>query len=130
MLDHTNLDLELWGPQYTQLQISGKLSCCGSPDWEGLCSEDRLVVVLALLKSGALKGRGCMFVGHAQSAHRLRMFLDSFGVRAALCHDAMPANAREHALEVNPRSLTPEPAIREAVRDVAGLVLAAGESMQ
>ena len=67
-----------------------------------LCSEDRLVVVLALLKSGAMKGRGCMFVGHAQGAHRLRMFLDNFGVRAALCHDAMPVNAREHAVEVQP----------------------------
>ena len=67
-----------------------------------LCSEDRLVAVLALLKSGAIKGRGCMFVEHSQGAHRLRMFLDNFGVRAALCHDAMPVNAREHAVEVQP----------------------------
>ena len=58
-------------------------------------------MVLALLKSGALKGRGCLFVDTPHNAYRLRMFLDTFGVRAALCHDAMPAKSREHAVQVS-----------------------------
>lgn len=65
------------------------------------CRDDRLLVVLALLKSAALKGKGCLLVAKPADAYRLRMFLDTFGIRAALCHDAMPAKSREHAAQVS-----------------------------
>ena len=56
--------------------------------------------MLALLKSAALKGKGCLLVAKPGDAYRLRMFLDTFGIRAALCHDAMPVKSREHAAQV------------------------------
>ena len=60
---------------------------------------DRMLVVLALLRLGLLKKRVLLFVNGIDAGFRLRLFLESFGVRAAVLNSELPVNSRHHILQ-------------------------------
>lgn len=63
---------------------------------------DRLLVVLALLRLGLLHKRVLLFVNSIDAGFRLRLFLESFGLRAAVLNAELPVNSRHHILQVCP----------------------------
>ncbi len=62
-------------------------------------SGDRLLTVLALLRLGLLQKRVLLFVNGIDAGFRLRLFLESFGVRAAVLNSELPINSRHHILQ-------------------------------
>mmetsp|Transcript_21210 Transcript_21210/g.63839 ORF Transcript_21210/g.63839 Transcript_21210/m.63839 type:complete len:639 (-) Transcript_21210:2475-4391(-) len=60
---------------------------------------DRLLAVLALLRLGLLHKRVLLFVNGIDAGLRLRLFLEAFGVRAAVLNAELPANSRHHILQ-------------------------------
>jgi ATP-dependent RNA helicase DDX56/DBP9 len=62
-------------------------------------------VVLALLRLGLLHKRVLLFVNSIDAGFRLRLFLESFGLRAAVLNAELPVNSRHHILQVCPRSV-------------------------
>ena len=65
------------------------------------CSGDRLLAVLALLRLGLLQKRVLLFVNGIDAGFRLRLFLESFGVRAAVLNSELPINSRYHILQAH-----------------------------
>lgn len=61
---------------------------------------DRLLAVLALLRLGLLHKRVLLFVNGIDSGFRLRLFLEAFGVKAAILNAELPINSRQHILQV------------------------------
>ena len=59
-----------------------------------------MLVVLALLRLGLLRKRVLLFVNGIDAGFRLRLFLESFGVRAAVLNSELPVNSRHHILQV------------------------------
>ncbi len=57
-------------------------------------------MVLALLRLGLLQKRVLLFVNGIDAGVRLRLFLESFGVRAAMLNAELPINSRHHILQV------------------------------
>lgn len=64
--------------------------------------------MLALLRLGLLHKRVLLFVNGIDAGLRLRLFLEAFGVRAAVLNAELPANSRHHILQVS--SPAPSPA--------------------
>ncbi|KAI8466490.1 MAG: P-loop containing nucleoside triphosphate hydrolase protein [Monoraphidium minutum] len=60
--------------------------------------EDRPLVVLALLKLGLLRKKVLIFANAPDEGMRLRLFLESFGLRLALLSPDQPLNSRSHIL--------------------------------
>ena len=61
---------------------------------------DRLLVTMALLKLGLLRKKCLLFVNSIDAGFRLRLFLESFGVRSAVLNAELPLNSRHHILQV------------------------------
>ena len=61
-------------------------------------SNDKLLYVLALLRLGKVKRKALIFAANPNSAVRLRLFLERFGVRCATAHGELPAASRQLAL--------------------------------
>lgn len=62
-------------------------------------------MVLALVRLGLLHKRVLLFVNGIDAGFRLRLFLESFGLRAAVLNAELPINSRHHILQVdNPKS--------------------------
>jgi ATP-dependent RNA helicase DDX56/DBP9 len=59
---------------------------------------DKLLYVLALLRLGKVKRKALVFAANPNSAVRLRLFLERFGVRCATAHGELPAASRQLAL--------------------------------
>ena len=57
-------------------------------------------MVLALLRLGLLHKRVLLFVNSIDVGFRLRLFLESFGLRAAVLNAELPVNSRHHILQV------------------------------
>eukprot|EP00898_Chlorokybus_atmophyticus_P002015 jgi/Chlat1/2814/Chrsp187S00201 len=63
------------------------------------CKEsDKLLHALAVLKLGLVPRRVLIFVNTVDGAFRLRLFLERFGIRAALLNAELPLNSRHHML--------------------------------
>ncbi|MEW5299598.1 MAG: hypothetical protein WDW36_002597 [Sanguina aurantia] len=60
--------------------------------------EDRLLYVMATLKLGLLRKKVLVFVNCVDDGFRLKLFLESFGLRAALLNAELPLNSRSHIL--------------------------------
>ena len=60
---------------------------------------ERLVVTMALLRYGLVDKRVLIFVNSVESAFKLRLFLEAFGIRAAMAHGEQPLNSRYHTLQ-------------------------------
>lgn len=56
-------------------------------------------MVLALLRLGLLHKRVLLFVNSIDTGFRLRLFLESFGLRAAVLNAELPVNSRHHILQ-------------------------------
>ena len=55
---------------------------------------------MALLKLGLLRKKCLLFVNSIDAGFRLRLFLESFGVRSAVLNAELPLNSRHHILQV------------------------------
>lgn len=56
---------------------------------------------MALLKLGLVKRKVLLFVNTVEAAYRLRLFLESFGIRSAAISAELPMNSRHHILQVS-----------------------------
>lgn len=54
---------------------------------------------MALLKLGLVRRKVLLFVNSVDAGYRLKLFLEAFGVRAALLNAELPLNSRSHILE-------------------------------
>jgi ATP-dependent RNA helicase DDX56/DBP9 len=57
-------------------------------------SEERWVLLVALLKLGLLRGRTALFCNQVDEAYRLRLVLSAFGVGSAVHNPQLPASTR------------------------------------
>lgn len=64
-----------------------------------ISESDRLLAVLGLLRLGLLHKRVLLFVNGIDSGFRLRLFLEAFGVKAAILNAELPINSRHHILQ-------------------------------
>lgn len=55
---------------------------------------------MALLKLGLVARKVLLFVNTVEAGFRLRLFLESFGVRSAVISPELPMNSRHHILQV------------------------------
>ena len=69
---------------------------------------------MALLKLGLVKRKVLLFVNAVEDAYRLRLFLESFGIRSAAISAELPMNSRHHILQV--------PGSRACMRHLLNLV--------
>eukprot|EP00887_Chlorella_sp_A99_P008058 scaffold12.g8058.t1 len=66
---------------------------------------ERLLHLLVLLKYGLVPKRVLLFVNSAEAGMRARLFLEAFGLRAALLSAELPLNSRHHILQEFNRGL-------------------------
>ena len=64
-----------------------------------LYRKDRLLVTMALLRLGLLRKKVLMLVNSIDAGFRLRLFLETFGVRSAVLNAELPLNSRHHILQ-------------------------------
>ncbi|EFN55662.1 hypothetical protein CHLNCDRAFT_23258 [Chlorella variabilis] len=82
---------------------------CGSG---GAATEaaEKLLHLLALLKLNLVQRKVLVFVNSADSGMRVRLFLEAFGVPAAVLSAELPLNSRHHILQARPRQGWPSAA--------------------
>lgn len=61
--------------------------------------QDKLLHLLVMLKLGLVKKKVLVFVNSVNEGVRVRLFLESFGVRSALLNAELPLNSRSHILQ-------------------------------
>lgn len=62
--------------------------------------QDRLLHVMVLLRLGLVRKKVLLFVNSIDAGFRLRLFLEAFGIRAAVLNAELPLNSRHHILQV------------------------------
>ncbi len=60
-----------------------------------------MLAVLAMLKLNLVRKKVLLFTNSVEPAFRLRLFLEAFGIRAALLSPDLPLNTRHHILQVS-----------------------------
>jgi ATP-dependent RNA helicase DDX56/DBP9 len=60
---------------------------------------DKFLLLFAFVKLGLLQGKGLFFVNSVESAFKLKLFLEQFGIRSAVLNAELPLNSRMHILE-------------------------------
>ena len=68
-------------------------------------SEDRLLYLLALLRLSLVPRKALIFVNSIDAGFKVKLFLESFGVRAAILNAELPLNSRHHILQEFNRGL-------------------------
>lgn len=58
--------------------------------------EEKWVILISLLKLSLLRGKTLIFVKDIDRCYRLKLFLQQFGLKAAVLNSFLPANARCH----------------------------------
>lgn len=66
-----------------------------------MAREDKLLYVMTLLKLNLVKRKVLLFVNTIEAAFRMRLFLESFGLRSASINAELPLNTRHHILQAN-----------------------------
>ena len=59
---------------------------------------------MTLLKLDLVKRKVLLFVNSIESGFRMRLFLESFGLRSASINAELPTNSRHHILQVSSQS--------------------------
>ena len=59
-----------------------------------------MLTVMTLLKLDLVKRKVLLFVNSIESGFRMRLFLESFGLRSASINAELPMNSRHHILQV------------------------------
>lgn len=67
--------------------------------WISCRSRDKLLHVLALLKLELIQTKVLIFANTIDTAYRLRLFLEQFGIKSAVLNAELPQNSRLHILE-------------------------------
>jgi ATP-dependent RNA helicase DDX56/DBP9 len=62
-------------------------------------SSERLLHVLAMLRLGLVHRKVLIFVNSADIGMKVKLFLDAFGIKAAVIHAELPLNSRHHILQ-------------------------------
>jgi len=62
-------------------------------------SEDRYLVLYALLRLELISGKALFFVNDVDACYRLKLFLEQFSIGAAVLNAELPANSRQHILQ-------------------------------
>ena len=60
---------------------------------------DKFLVLYVFLRLGLLQGKGLIFVNEVNKCYRLKLFLQQFGVQAAVLNAEIPLNSRVHILD-------------------------------
>jgi len=60
---------------------------------------DKFLVLYVFLRLGLLQGKGLIFVNDVNKCYRLKLFLQQFGVQAAVLNAEIPLNSRVHILD-------------------------------
>ncbi len=68
--------------------------------WGACPRQDRLLHVMVLLRLGLVRKKVLLFVNSIDAGFRLRLFLEAFGIRAAVLNAELPLNSRHHILQV------------------------------
>ena len=56
--------------------------------------------MMVLLRLGLVRKKVLLFVNSIDAGFRLRLFLEAFGIRAAVLNAELPLNSRHHILQV------------------------------
>ena len=65
--------------------------------------KDKLLFVMTMVKLGLVRTKMLLFVNSIEAGFRLRLFLESFGIRTAVVNAELPLNSRHHILQVRHR---------------------------
>lgn len=60
---------------------------------------ERLLHLLAMLRLGLVQRKVLIFVNSADIGMKVKLFLDAFGIKAAVIHAELPLNSRHHILQ-------------------------------
>lgn len=90
--------------------------------------QDKLLYTLALLKLNIVRRKVLIFANTINNGFRVRLFLESFGIRSALVHSEQPMNSRHHMLQVKLPIDYPLPSqiLAQGTLDIADLPALAG----
>ena len=57
--------------------------------------------MMVLLRLGLVRKKVLLFVNSIDAGFRLRLFLEAFGIRAAVLNAELPLNSRHHIIQVS-----------------------------
>ncbi|KAH8858996.1 putative ATP-dependent RNA helicase DDX56 [Schistosoma japonicum] len=67
--------------------------------------EDKYAILIALFKLRIVRGKTLIFTNSVDRCYKLRLFLDEFGIRAALLNSELPVKSRSHIIDQFNRGL-------------------------
>ena len=70
------------------------------------CSEiDKFLLIYVILKLGLIQGKTLVFTNEIDRAYRLRLFLEQFGIKAAVLNSELPQESRVHIVQQFDRNI-------------------------
>ncbi|XP_052147920.1 DEAD-box ATP-dependent RNA helicase 16 [Oryza glaberrima] len=78
--------------------------------WISCDAKDKMLYILALLKLELIQKKVLIFVNSIDSAFKLRLFLEKFGIRSSVLNAELPQNSRLHIIQVVNYDMPPDPA--------------------
>lgn len=70
------------------------------------CSEiDKFLLTYVILKLGLINGKTLLFTNEIDRAYRLKLFLEQFGIRAAVLNSELPQESRTHIVQQFDRNM-------------------------
>ncbi|CAH8839179.1 unnamed protein product [Trichobilharzia szidati] len=67
--------------------------------------EDKYAILIALFKLRIVRGKTLIFTNSVDRCYKLRLFLEEFGIRAALLNSELPVKSRSHVIDQFNRGL-------------------------
>ncbi|CAH8473499.1 unnamed protein product [Schistosoma turkestanicum] len=67
--------------------------------------EDKYAILIALFKLKIVRGKTLIFTNSVDRCYKLRLFLEEFGIRAALLNSELPVKSRSHVIDQFNRGL-------------------------
>ncbi|KAF0914383.1 hypothetical protein E2562_028254 [Oryza meyeriana var. granulata] len=67
--------------------------------WISCDAKDKMLYILALLKLELIQKKVLIFVNSIDSAFKLRLFLEKFGIRSSVLNAELPQNSRLHIIQ-------------------------------
>lgn len=70
-----------------------------------IVSQDKDLLLYALIKLGVVQGKVIFFVNSTEAAYRLKLFFEQFIIKSAVLNAELPHNSRQHIIEEFNRGL-------------------------
>ncbi|KAK9802873.1 hypothetical protein WJX72_007990 [[Myrmecia] bisecta] len=99
---HNPLTLNLLAPTAQGLGNEGGTSGASADisHFQVRCDrQDKMLHVMVILKLGLVRKKVLLFVNSIDAGIKLRLFLESFGIRSAVLNAELPLNSRHHILQ-------------------------------